>query len=77
MAPRPKVKRKIHIRRPSTDRSFCDQVDASEPSKNIVDLEDRERSTCKRCRLDFGRIMYSPKTYNPRFYFNRWKSPRD
>lgn len=57
---------KIHIRRPSTDRSFCDLIDASEPAKNYVDLEDRERSTCKRCRLVFVRVMYSNKT-RPRY----------
>ena len=68
---------KIHIRRPTTDRSFCDLVDASKPARNVVDLEDRQRSTCKRCQLIFGRVMYSAKTYNPRFYYKRWKSNRD
>lgn len=53
---------RIHIRRPTTDKSFCEKVDARDPSANVVDLEDRERSTCKLCRATFGRVMYLERT---------------
>ena len=48
---------KVHIRRPTTDKSFCEAA----PVKKIVELEDRKQATCPACKVTFQKIMYSSK----------------
>ncbi len=60
---------RIHIRRPTTDKSFCGTVDApqlrgAQPT-DVVDMEERHRANCPACDMVYMRTVFHKHTYKP------------
>lgn len=60
---------KMHIRRPTTDRSFCGDVEAPQlmgaKPTNVVDMEEKHRANCPACVMIYRRTLFSKHAYRP------------